>query len=366
MKPNSYDVIIIGGGFYGCALALYLRKKFRRIAILEKESALLLKASHNNQARIHGGYHYPRSVLTALRSRVNYEQFVSDYSFCLDQKFEKYYAVARFGSSINANHFHIFCERINAPISEAPKSVRQLVNSDLIEEIFKVEECAIDTKVIQTYFDEELRKKEITLWLNTKASQVRQCNGAIEVEISKDNVRLSAGLVFNCTYARLNELLANSSLPLRPLKHEYTEIALIDVPESLKGIGITVMDGPFFSCMPYPADKLHSLSHVRYTPHSHWHENEKWIDNDNSTFIKKYQSNFPSMIKDAQRYIPMLANSSYKRSMWETKTTLPENEKDDGRPILLLKNHGLKNFYCVMGGKLDNIYDIFCAIDGAL
>ena len=85
-------------------------------------------------------------------------------------------------------------------------------------------------------------------------------------------VPLRAGRVFNCTYSQLNALLYRSGLPAVPLKHELAEMALVDVPPQLKSLGITVMDGAFFSCMPFPPRGLHTLSHVRYTPHGHWYD----------------------------------------------------------------------------------------------
>ena len=39
------------------------------------------------------------------------------------------------------------------------------------------------------------------------------------------------------------------------------------------------------------------------------------------------------------------------------KTTLPQNEINDGRPILIRFDHGHEGYHCVLGGKLDNVYD---------
>ena len=65
------------------------------------------------------------------------------------------------------------------------------------------------------------------------------------------------------------------------------------------------------------------------------------------------------MIADAVRYIPQLAKTRYLKSLWEIKTVLLENENDDGRPILYRKDYaGIQNLFLVMGGKIDNIYDI--------
>lgn len=75
------DVVVIGGGFYGAAIAIYMAKQrgFKRIVLVEREPALLTRASYNNQARVHNGYHYPRSFVTAYRSRINLPKFVRDW-----------------------------------------------------------------------------------------------------------------------------------------------------------------------------------------------------------------------------------------------------------------------------------------------
>ena len=56
-QPGRYDAIIIGGGFYGCCLALYLRSILENVLVLEREGGLLSRASFVNQARIHTGFH---------------------------------------------------------------------------------------------------------------------------------------------------------------------------------------------------------------------------------------------------------------------------------------------------------------------
>ena len=85
---------VIGGGFYGCMLAIHLAEQGVRVTVCEKHDEILGRASHANQARVHNGYHYPRSLLTALRSRANFPRFVREFADCIDDAFEKYYAIA--------------------------------------------------------------------------------------------------------------------------------------------------------------------------------------------------------------------------------------------------------------------------------
>ena len=64
------------------------------------------------------------------------------------------------------------------------------------------------------------------------------------------------------------------------------------------------------------------------------------------------------MVRDASRYLPLLAKSTYRESLFEVKTTLAKNEYDDGRPILFRESTNAPGLYSVLGGKIDNIYDI--------
>jgi hypothetical protein len=70
------------------------------------------------------------------------------------------------------------------------------------------------------------------------------------------------------------------------------------------------------------------------------------------------------MVHDAARYLPILGQCSYVDSLWEVKAVLPRNEADDGRPILFRRHHGLTNFHCVLGAKIDNVYDLLDEMGG--
>jgi hypothetical protein len=64
------------------------------------------------------------------------------------------------------------------------------------------------------------------------------------------------------------------------------------------------------------------------------------------------------MLKDAQRYIPLLKNIHSTDSLYQTKAVLKMTENNDGRPIYYHKNYQIPNFHLVLGGKIDNVYDI--------
>ena len=173
--------------------------------------------------------------------------------------------------------------------------------------------------------------------------------------------RWNAGAAFACIYAQTNTLLHASGLPRLPLKHELAEIPMIDVGP-LNGLGITIMDGPFFSIMPFPARGRHSIHHVRYSPHYEWCDTE--VPRDSYDHLRRIAptSNAPYMLADARRYVPALEGLEPAETLFEVKTVLMQNEVDDGRPILLRPHHGITKFSVLLGAKIDNVYDAVVAI----
>ena len=88
------------GGLTGDRRREYLAGRFPRVLMCERGADLMRRASYANQARVHNGYHYPRSILTALRSRVNFPRFVEEFRPAVDSGLEKVYAIARRTSKV--------------------------------------------------------------------------------------------------------------------------------------------------------------------------------------------------------------------------------------------------------------------------
>jgi hypothetical protein len=64
------------------------------------------------------------------------------------------------------------------------------------------------------------------------------------------------------------------------------------------------------------------------------------------------------MRRDAARYVPDLRDCSYVRSLWEVKTILPQSGANDSRPILFKRDPSAPNLISLLGGKIDNIFDL--------
>lgn len=360
-SAHVQDAVVVGGGFYGAAIAIFLARQYGfKVLLIEREPALMRRASYNNQARVHNGYHYPRSFTTAYRSRVNLPRFVRDWPDAVKQDFTKVYAIARRNSKVTARQFERFCRDIGAEIQPAERALRDLFEPRLIEDVFQVEEYAFDTTRLASWAQRNLKEHGVQVRLSTRASEISKGQDSlltVAETAQGDKQQIASRYVFNCTYSGLNQLRGDFPGVSTPLKQEVTEMALMQMPESLAGIGVTVMDGPFFSMMPFPARGLHTLSHVRYTPHFNWAD-EAGINPYARLHNYQRQSRVDRMVRDTGRYIPEVLKAKHVDSLFEVKTVLVKNEGDDGRPILFEQHNTLPGCYSVLGGKIDNIYDV--------
>lgn len=357
---SKYRAIVIGGGFYGANIALYLADQLGgSVLLLEKEASLISMASYKNQARVHNGYHYPRSFTTAYRSRINLPRFIQDWPSAVKMDFTKLYAIARKNSKVTAKQFERFCQNIGAKI-EISNEYSRIFNNQLVEKAFLVEEYVFDATLLEKWVSEQLEYSKVNVYLNSTVTHVYQLDrDLLEIIYTTENgiqKRIETKLVFNCTYSGLNQISGDFSGTKTKLKHELTEMVLLDVPSEFKKLGITMMDGPFFSLMPFPSLKSHTLSHVRYTPHFSWFDHQ---DINPYSVLSQYPkiTRVDRMIRDVQRYMPEIIKAKYQDSLFEIKTILLKNEGDDGRPILFEEYHNLPGFYSILGGKIDNIYD---------
>lgn len=349
---REVDALVIGAGFYGCNVALALRQMgFSRVRMLEREAGIMRRASYVNQARVHNGYHYPRSLPTGLGARRNFERFICEHEFAVSRGVEMIYAVAR-ASRVSGAQFARFCETIGADCREDRRMAGQLFDPASVETCFSVTEATFDAAAIAADLARRLGAAGVDCRFGTPARVVRGDGRGVLLESGDGPVH--AGYVFNCTYANLDGV----GVPLRhAVKKELAEIALIDPPRELEGRGITVMDGPYFSSIPFPALSCYSLTHVRYTPHAAWTASKAPVPEIGGTRAA-------AMIRDAARYLPVMRMARHRRSLFEIKAVLALSEDSDGRPIVFEQAKDCPRIFSVLGSKIDGVYDAVAYLKG--
>ena len=128
LPSASVDALVVGGGFFGVSVAMYLRQRGLRVHLLEREGGPMLRASLRNQARVHAGYHYPRSDSTAAAARDAAGLFEERFPEAV-RRAQHYYAIAP-GSLTSPDEYLAFCDRLGLPYEVVDKPA-QLHTADL-------------------------------------------------------------------------------------------------------------------------------------------------------------------------------------------------------------------------------------------
>lgn len=363
----SYDKIVIGAGLYGLYAALYCGKRGQNVLVLEKEDAPFKRATYINQARVHMGYHYPRSFSTAIKSAGYFNRFNEDYGFCIHLQFEQIYATSAEYSWTAAYEFKDFCKNAGIKCEEIP--VSGYFNPGTCDGAFLTQEYTYDAMILRDFFIEEISGlSNVTI---KYGQTIRQINKDDEMfEIVTEQASYESGFVLNATYASVNQIIAMAGYEPFDIKYELCEIILCNVNERLMKAGITVMDGPFFSIMPFGKTAFHSLTTVTRTPHVTSHEALPDFACQDGGFCSRESlgncnvcKNRPEtawnyMSQIARKYLRPEYEFEYDHSLFSMKPILKASEIDDSRPTVIRCFSQKPFFVSVLSGKINTVYDL--------
>lgn len=371
-----YDKIIIGAGLYGLYAAEYCGKKGENILVLEYDKEPFMRATYINQARVHMGYHYPRSLTTAIKSAGYFKRFVDDYGFCIHDKFEQIYATSDQFSWTNAKQFMEFCKAADIRCDEV--AANRYFKPGMCDGAFLTEEYTYDAKLLGAYLLEQLKTmKNVTMFFETRIEKIVK-NGNLFVVRMEDGTEYETAFVLNATYASVNQIinkLEGVEKENFQIKYELCEIILCEPSDKLRDIGFTVMDGPFFSIMPFGKTGLHSLTSVTFTPHVTSYDTlptfscQKGLEEGRDRCVPEGLGNCslcPHKPESAWRYMSHLANKymkeeygyTYKESLYSMKPILKSSEVDDSRPTAIRVLSEGPTFISVLSGKINTVYDL--------
>ena len=104
---------VVGGGWYGAHLSLALIKAGADVELWEAADALFTGASGANPARLHQGFHYPRSRLTRAACQDHAEAFMARYGHLTRAIPVNLYAVAAHDSMVD---FGTYCQVLQGDV----------------------------------------------------------------------------------------------------------------------------------------------------------------------------------------------------------------------------------------------------------
>lgn len=373
---RKYDKIIIGAGLYGLYAAKFCGERGEKILVLEYDKAPFQRATYINQARVHMGYHYPRSLTTAVKSAGYFKRFVEDYGFCIHSQFDQIYATSDQFSWTSAKQFMDFCKAAEIRCDEVAPS--HYFKPGMCDGAFLTQEYTYDAKILQDYYEEKLSEMpNVTIIYEARIEKIIKTNSVFEVWL-QGNKKTEAPFVLNATYASVNQVidkLEGVEKEFFNIKYELCEIILCEPSEALRNTGITVMDGPFFSIMPFGKTGLHSLTAVTFTPHVTSYEEvptfgcQKKINEKGFVCSEKSLGNCnicPHKPDSAWSYMSHLADKymkeeytyTYRKSLYSMKPILKSSEVDDSRPTAIKVFNKEPAFISVLSGKINTVYDL--------
>ena len=371
MDAEQFDQIIIGAGLYGLYAALFCCRKGQKVIVLECDSAPFQRATWINQARVHQGYHYPRSISTAMRSAGYFERFRQDYDFCINREFDQIYATSGKYSWSDGKQFQNFCRAAHIPCEELHPG--SYFKNGMCDGVFRTREYTYDAAILRDYFLDQLANypNAVNIEYGVRINEIGTTGRLYHIS-TEDGRAYESGFVLNAAYAGTNQILAMAGFEKFKIKYELCEIILCDVNEKLKHIGFTVMDGPFFSIMPFGKTGYHSLTSVTFTPHTTCYEDvpafacQEQSKGGCSRFRLGNCNDCPAKPETAFAYMSHLVRKylldayefTYRQSLFSMKPILMSSEVDDSRPTVIRKYSENPTFVGVLSGKINTVYDL--------
>lgn len=344
LRPILEDVptvAVVGAGVFGISAALKLNDAGLAATLYEREDDMLKCASSINQYRLHRGYHYPRSMETALSASAGTVSFLQEYP-CRSPARRQYYAVAAMGSLTDDAQFLAFMDQ--AGLAHKREDL-DIIRPNSVAATYRVMEELFDPVQLKAICQKKLGQAGIAALYN-------RCFTPEDID--------RYDYVVNAAYANLNYLLEDSLQ--RDYQFELCEKPVVQLPDSYRGIGVVVCDGLFNCIDPFGTTPYHLMGNVVHAIHSsntgRYPEippgfggllNRGVIEHPPITNIDKF-------LESAGKFFIDIDKAIHIGSMFTVRAVLPDREHDDARPSIVTKH--TDSFYSLFSGKISTCVDM--------
>lgn len=259
-------VAIIGGGWYGCHIALALKKAHPlwKVVIFEKNSKLLNEISGNFGIRLHAGPHYPRSPATRHDCHKGFVEFKENYTELVNYHKYSIYGLGNCDangekSKVNCHSFAAVCREFGkcAEIDPGHFGFENLDYAANIDE----PSIAVGPR-LRNYFMERLTEIGVEVFVSTEVKSVAKNGNRIFIETGSESACKCDHVINASGYKSLAPSHDDGNLPLNMeivyqiclaflyrRDTKFTDLIFDGTGE--KPFSFIVMDGWFPCVMPY-------------------------------------------------------------------------------------------------------------------
>jgi hypothetical protein len=163
--------------------------------------------------------------------------------------------------------------------------------------------------------------------------------------------------IVNCTYANFNDFYKGLGFDSKKLQYELTIVPIIKWRNKQDPIGVTVMDGRFFTVLPFGKTGDYLLYHVDYSVHEtitgyqypiEWRNTKQYVGEDVA-----FQA-FDKMRISSSKWLPDILNAEFLDYLTTVRVVLANVDSSDRRPSLINRLNLANPFYTVFSGKIDH------------
>ena len=327
------NIAVIGAGWFGCHIALKLKKKNYKVVIYEKEKDIFLGASGANQNRLHLGFHYPRSFVTREQSKKGYKLFIKTYPDLSKKVNKNIYAIAK--DKKNIIDFKSYLEIIKSSKLFFKKTDPKKIGLKNIEGAIVCKERLIDLDAAKKFFKKKLNNKII---FKTEIKKIQKNGNYYIIKKKKYDY------VINCSWQQFKPN------PEWELSYEPC-LTFLYKPKYKNLPSLTIMDGPFYTLYEWKKGlfNLYSVLDSRIVTTKNLIYAKKILNNlniANQKMIKtKVENKFNNFYPNFRKNFKF---SGYLKSLRTIENTQTHNRE--------LKIKCKNNFIDVLSGKIDHIH----------
>ena len=319
-------VAVVGAGIFGCTVAVDLARAGVTVDLYEQRTGILDGATARCQARLHSGYHYPRSDTTAKQAHDGALEFAARYPDAIARARNHFYVIAP-ESKTTPEDYLAFCDRNGLPYEVVEKPT-QVHTAGLV---VRVPEAFVDVAVLRRLLYGDLMR-----------AGVRQVLGCSSHDAADYDVTIWA------TYGRPWH---------QPLQYELCEVALLELGRYERD-SFVVVDGEFTSLDPL--GHVFALYDVNHSVHTRTIANEPDVPEGYEQLlmalgpVRTPLTHFEEMARGASRFLRHMLPSGmgvsiYHGSWFAVRAVLPNVDGTDERPTLI--HYGDKSI-SILSGKI--------------